>query len=54
MHEVKGDEEIHIYIDVDTNVVSLTIKMHKCYTSKPNVTGRSTRIKYFPNYNDRN
>ena len=54
MHEVKEEEEIHIYIDIDTNVDLLIIKMPKCYKSKPNIAGRSTRIKYFPDYDDRN
>ena len=54
MHEVKEEEEIHIYIDIDTNVDLLIIKMPKCYKSKPNIAGRSTRIKYFLDYDDRN
>jgi len=42
IHEVKGEEEIHIYVDPDPNVAPLQVKMPKCYTDKPNA-----RIKYF-------
>jgi hypothetical protein len=46
IHEVKGEEEIHIYmdpVDLDPNGAPLQIKMCKyCYTEKPNA-----RIKYF-------
>jgi hypothetical protein len=49
MHE--GEEYMHIYVDVDPISSSLTFRMPKYYSGKPN-DGRSPGTKYFLAYDD--
>jgi len=49
MHE--GEEYMHIYVDVDLISSSLTFRMPKYYSGKPN-DGRSPGTKYFLAYDD--
>ena len=47
MHEVKENEEIYVYIDIDHNVAPLQIKISKCYVYKSNDVSRFHQNKIF-------
>jgi hypothetical protein len=49
----EGENKIHLYIDDDLAAIILTLRMPKCYYSKPN-NDKTPGTKYFATYDDDN